>query len=130
MAGLVPRPLRWAIAIIDLDPATGHEEAGVRRALVVSAESYHRSRMATVCPISARPPRYPNEVALPHGQAGQTKDAVILCHQVRTISLDRVTAFELSGTVRYVTDRTIRRDVRAALAHQLGLDIPGATDGA
>jgi mRNA-degrading endonuclease toxin of MazEF toxin-antitoxin module len=130
VAGLVPRPLRWAIAIIDLDPAMGHEQAGVRRALVVSSESYHRSRMATVCPISARSPKYPNEVALPRGEAGQTKDAVILCHQVRTLSLDRVTAFELSGKIRYVTDRSIRRAVRAALAHQLGLDIPAAADGA
>lgn len=130
MAGVVPRPLRWAIAIIDLDPATGHEQAGVRRAVVVSSESYHRSRMATVCPISARSPRYPNEVTLPRGQAGQTRDAVILCHQLRTVSLDRVTAFELSGKVRYVTDASIRREVRAALAHQLGLDIPAASDGA
>jgi hypothetical protein len=41
-----------------------------------------------------------------------------------------VTAFEVSGNVRYVTDRSIRRGIRAAVAHQLGLDIPAATDGA
>jgi hypothetical protein len=30
----------------------------------------------------------------------------------------------------YVTDRAVRRAVRFALAHQLGLDIPGVGDGA
>jgi mRNA-degrading endonuclease toxin of MazEF toxin-antitoxin module len=44
-----------------------------------------------VCPITAARsvPRYPNEVAIPIGEAGQTRAGVILCHQVRTISLLR-----------------------------------------
>jgi mRNA-degrading endonuclease toxin of MazEF toxin-antitoxin module len=124
------RPLRWAIVLVDFDPTVGHEQTGHRRALVVSYEPFHRSGMCVVCPISARPPRHPGEVPIPEGHAGQTRDAVILCHQVRTIDQRRITTFEVGGRPQHVTDPTIRRAVRAALARQLGLDIPAADDGA
>lgn len=130
MASVSGVPLRWAVAIIDLEPTVGHEQAGQRRALVVSYEAFHRSGLATVCPISARPPRYPGEVAIPRGEAGQTLDATILCHQVRTIDLGRVTALEIGGRLEYVTDGAIRAAVRAALLHHLGLDLPADVDGA
>jgi mRNA interferase MazF len=122
--------LRWAIVIVDFDPTVGHEQAGLRRALVVSNEPFHRSGLATVCPISARAPRYPAEVAIPAGVAGQTKDAVVLGHQLRTIDLRRVTAFEIGGQPQVISDPVIRRYVRAALARHLGLDLPIAVDGA
>jgi hypothetical protein len=50
--------------------------------------------------------------------------------QLRTIDLARVTAHEVGGEPRYVTDPAVRRRVRAALAHHLGLDVPAAVDGA
>ena len=125
------KPLRWAIVIVDLEPGTiGHEQRGQRRALVVSYESFHASGMATICPISAREPRYPGEIAVAAGHAGQTKDAVILCHQVRTIDLARVTTFDVVGAPQYLTDPAARRGVREALSRHLGLDIPAHSDGA
>lgn len=123
--------LRWAVVIVDLEPGTvGHEQRGQRRALVVSHEAFHASGMATVCPISGRAPRYPGEVAIPVGEAGQTKDGAVLCHQVRTIDLARVSTVEIGGRAQFVKDPAIRKQVRAALARQLGLDIPAALDGA
>ena len=97
---------------------------------MVSYEPFHRSGMATICPISARPPRYPGEVALPRGHAGQTEDAVILCHQLRTVDLSRVAAYEIGGQPQSLTDPLIRGQVRLALAHQLGLDVRTPLDGA
>lgn len=126
----VTGPLRWTIVIAELDPTVGHEQRGRRRVLVVSHEPFHRSGMATVCPISARPPRYPGEVAVPRGMAGQTEDAVVLCHQLRTVDLDRVAAFEIGGVAQRLTDPLIRGQVRAAIAHHLGLDIRTPLDGA
>jgi mRNA-degrading endonuclease toxin of MazEF toxin-antitoxin module len=117
-----PAAFRWAIVIVDFDPTVGHEQAGSRRALVVSNEAFHRSGLATVCPISARDPKYPGEVHLPVGTSGQTKDASILVHQIRTIDLRRVAAWLVSGRTRYVIDPVIRAEVRSALAHHLGLD--------
>ena len=121
-------PLRWAVVRVALDPATGHEQGGIRRALVVSYEPFHRSGLATVCPIAAArdEARYPGEVGIPVGAAGQTRPGVILCQQVRTISLER-----LAGAPEgRVADPRLRRAVRLALAHHLGLDIPAVGDGA
>ncbi len=86
--------------------------------------------MATVCPITSAPAKYPGEVAIPAGHAGQTSDGLILCHQLRTIDLARVTAFELAGRPQQVTDPRVRAEVRVALAHQLGLDLRAIFDGA
>lgn len=127
-------PLRWAIVIVGLDPVEGHKQAGERRALVVSYEAFHRSGLLTVCPIAAarETPRYPGEVAIPAGEAGQTKPVLILCAQVRTISVRRVRATGIlsGGGVAYLNDSGIRTAVRAALRHHLGLDIPPMSDGA
>jgi len=121
-------PIRWAVVIVDLDPVQGHEQAGQRRALVVSYEPFHRSGLATVCPITAArtEPRYPGDVPLRAGEAGQTRDGVIITSQLRTISLRRVR----SAPLGVVGDAAVRRAVRAALAHHLGLDIPAIGDGA
>jgi mRNA interferase MazF len=121
-------PLRWAIVVVDLEPSRGHEQAGRRRALVVSYEPFHRSTLATVCPVTAArsEARYPGDVPIPRGEAGQSRPAVIVCSQVRTISLARAAGPPLG----VVTDPMIRRAVRDALAHHLGLDIPPFADGA
>ena len=123
-------PLRWSVVIVDFDPVVGHEQAGQRRALVVSYEPFHRSGMAAVCPITSRAPKYPGEVPIPAGHAGQTLDGLVLVHQIRTIDLRRVTSFEVGGQPQVVTDPELRRSVRRALAHHLGLDVTAAADGA
>jgi mRNA-degrading endonuclease toxin of MazEF toxin-antitoxin module len=84
----------------------------------------------TVCPITAarHVARYPNEVPIPAGEAGQTKAGVILCHQVRTVSLQRITGAHMP--LGYLTDPDLRAQVRAALARHFGLDIPARSDGA
>jgi len=87
----------------------------------------------TVCPITAAEGRHPRDldVAIPVGEAGQTKPGHIICSQVRTISVLRARSSLQSGQgVRYVTDQQIRSAVRQSLAIQLGLDIPGLEDGA
>ena len=132
--GVAGPQLRWAVVIVDLDPTEGHEQAGQRRALVVSYEAFHRSGLLTVCPITAarEKPRNPGEVAISAGEGGQTKDGLILCAQVRTISVRRVRASGIlpDGGIAYLTDPRIRSAVRAALRHHLGLDIPPPSDGA
>lgn len=128
-----PGVLRWSVLHFDLDPTVGHEQGGAQRTLVVSYEEYHRSDMVTICPITAArsEPTYPNEVAIPKGEAGQTRDGVILCHQVRTVSTLRLSSLRgSSGQMDVVTDPHIRRAVRVALIQLLGLNIPLEEDGA
>ena len=120
--------LRWAVVIVDLDPVESHEQGGQRRALVVSYEPFHRSGLATICPITAAraDTRYPGDVPIPIGEAGQTRPGVILTSQLRTIALTRVRSQPLGS----ISDPSIRRAVRSALAHHLGLDVPAIGDGA
>jgi mRNA interferase MazF len=133
LGGLRPPPLRWAMVFVDLDPVQGHEQGGERRGIIVSYEPLHTGGMVAMCPVTAQRslPKYPNEVGIPLGEAGQTRAGVILCHQVRTISLQRVQSIaRVRGVPQYLTDATIRAAVRRALARHLGLDIPGDLDGA
>ena len=121
---------RWSVVVIDLDPVLGQEQQGIQRAIVVSYEPFHRSGMATICPITSRAPKYPGEITIPAGTAGQTLDGLILVHQIRTIDVTRVTAFEVGGQAQVLRDPVIRQAVRGALAHHLGLDLPASIDAA
>lgn len=120
--------LRWSVVVVDLDPADGHEQVGRRRALVVSYEPFHPSGRVTVCPITASRAevRYAGDVSIARGEAGQTRPAIVICSQVRTISTARIHG----EPVGVVTSRDTRSAVRQALAHHLGLDVSGRLDGA
>src|SRR2546425_11250665 len=99
--------------MVALDPVEGHEQAGTRRALVVSYEPFHRSGLMTVCPITAAraDARYPADVPLPASMAGQTKPGVVICSRVRTISMRHIRGAPLG----FLTEPALRRQVRRAL---------------
>jgi mRNA-degrading endonuclease toxin of MazEF toxin-antitoxin module len=122
------------VLLVRLDPVEGHEQAGQRPVLVVSFEPFHNLAMMTVVPItSARTaPRLPGDVALPAGEAGLARPGVVICSQVRTISVARVVADRAlaDGSLRYLISPSLRRQVREALAHHLALDVRAAVDGA
>lgn len=87
----------------------------------------------TVVPItSARTaPRLPGDIVLPAGEAGLIRPGILICSQVRTISVQRIVTYRAAaGTLRFIADPSIRRQVREALAHHLGLDIRPPSDGA
>jgi mRNA interferase MazF len=134
MAGVTGHALRWAVLCARLDPVEGHEQAGRRPVLVVSFEPFHNLDLLTVVPITAARsiPRLPGDIAIPAGEAGLSRPSVIICSQVRTISVLRASADGdvSSSNTRYLVSPTIRRQVRAALAHHLFLDVRAAVDGA
>lgn len=64
--GLVPHTRRRGLDKID--PQAGHEQAGRRPALVVSATAYNvKVGLALCCPITNQIKGFPFEVALPRG---------------------------------------------------------------
>jgi predicted Ser/Thr protein kinase len=65
-------------------------------------------------------------VAIPLGEAGQTKAGIVMRSRVRTIAQARIRGRPLG----VVTAAATRRRVRRVLTHHLGLDIPGVGDGA
>ncbi len=79
-------PRRGDIVWLDFDPTKGHEQQGLRPALILSPEAFNRFGMALVCPIT-RGGAYARGKAwtVPLAVAGLTTDGVALCNQVRTV---------------------------------------------
>ena len=80
---------QWLVFQADLDPVAGHEQAGRRPVLVVSAEPLNDVYgVISVIPITSRKnnrlPRL-GEVLLPAGTAGLWSDSFALCYQVRAL---------------------------------------------
>ena len=115
-------PLQWAVVIADLDPVRGSEQRGSRPVLIVSNEEFNQAvPNVTVLPLTSTQRRlYPSEVPLARGTAGQPLDSIIMAHQIRTISKQR-----LGRSVGYVRDRSLQQAVRDAMAEHLDLDYVG-----
>ena len=75
----------WA----NLNPTIGREQAGHRPVLIISNDIENQMDIITVIPITSRKKGryiYPNEVLI----LLEGKEAILLCHQVRTISKKRL----------------------------------------
>jgi mRNA interferase MazF len=111
---------RMGIFFADLNPVIGSEQKGKRPVLVVSDEDFNQFMpVVTILPItSLKKGRriYPNEVLITKGLAGITADSLILAHQIRTISKDRLTQF--LGSVR---DPELQRAIGQAMRIHLNL---------
>jgi mRNA interferase MazF len=93
---------RMGIFLADLNPVIGSERKGKRPVLVVSDEVFNQVMpVVTILPItSLKKGRrvYPNEVLISKGIGNLTADSIILAHQIRTISKERLT--RLLGPVK------------------------------
>jgi mRNA interferase MazF len=110
---------QWAVMEADLDPVAGAEQKGTRPVLVTSNEEYNQSMPnVTVLPLTSTKRRlYPSEVFLPKGKAGQPLDSIIMAHQIRTISKQR-----LKGLLGHLEDSQLRHEVCEAIKDHLDLD--------
>ena len=117
---MISAPYQWQLVRAQLDPVRGSEQAGIRPALIVSDETVNVAiRLVTVLPAtSLKPGRfiYDTEVLLPAGIAGQPSDSVVMAHQIRAISKER-----LLSSYGYLNDEALRKQVRDALKTYLDL---------
>jgi mRNA interferase MazF len=115
------RPYQWALVYVDLSPTIGSEQGGRRPVLIVSDEPFNQAMpMLTVLPLSSTRRRlYPAEVSLKKDVAGQPQDSIVMAHQVRAISKQRVTNF-----VGYLADVSLRHEVQQALRDHFDLASP------
>lgn len=85
---------KWGIFTANLNPVKVSEQRGNRPVLIISDEDFNQVMpVITILPItSLKKGRkvYPNEVLLPKGVAGLSHDSIVLVHQIRTISKDRL----------------------------------------
>ena len=73
------------------DQVKGHEQGNTRPCVVV--KSFERLGSLIILPITGTEQRYSlySIVELQAGASGLTKNSYALCHQIRTISLSRIT---------------------------------------
>ena len=100
---------------VDLDPVRGHEQGLRRPALVLSVDEFNQLAhgLIWIVPITTRLQRHGFAVALEPPEGGLPKPSVALCHQLRTVSIDRLD--QQLGTVSAATLYQVRRRVRLIL---------------
>ena len=111
---------KWGIFIADLNPVQGSEQKGTRPVIVVSDEDFNRLMpVVTILPVtSLKEGRrvYPNEVLLKQGMGGLAQDSIILAHQIRTISKNR-----LRDSIGFINNNSTYDAINDALRVHLNL---------
>ncbi len=99
---------------INIDPQAGHEQAGHRPAMVLSARMYHeKTALAVVCPITSNTNPYPFKVHLPDGLP---ISGAVLADQVKSIDRN-ARQLRIAGRA----PKAIVADIQAKLAALLGI---------
>lgn len=79
-------PKRGDLVYLDFNPTKGHEQSGIRPALVVSNEVFNKfTKMAIVCPITANTKEFPTYYLLKDTK--KIKGSV-LCEHIRSIDYE------------------------------------------
>lgn len=109
-------PSRGEIWSADLDPTRGHEQAGTRPVLILSADTYNRgpAGLVTVLPITRTDRRIPIHVALEPPEGGVTTRSIVLCDALRSIATTRLVG-QPWGRVSPATMRLVEDAVRLLL---------------
>lgn len=85
-------PLRGEVWLVDFDPVRGHEQGGLRPALVISSDRFNagRGQLAVVLPMTTRDRQVPTHVRLVPPEGGLLRPSLILCDQIRTVMHHRL----------------------------------------
>jgi len=110
---------QWAVYEANLDPVAGAEQKGIRPVLVVSNEEFNQAMPnVTILPMTSTQRRlYPSEILLPEGKAGQPLKSIVMAHQIRTISKQR-----LGKVVGYLDDIQLRHEIHRAIKEHLDME--------
>ena len=107
--------VRWRgeVWLVDLTPPRGHEQAGRRPALVVSADAFNRSRagLVMVVPLTTRARGIPTHVEVRPPDGGLHETSWARCEDLRSVSTERLMAGPLgvvSGEVLVAIGERLR----------------------
>ncbi len=76
-------PSRGDIVWLSFDPQSGHEQSGIRPAIVISPKEYNKKvGLAIFCPITSKEKGYPFEVKV---NIKDKIDGVILSDQIKSL---------------------------------------------
>ena len=115
--------MKWKIYKAELNPVKGSEQKGTRPVLIISDDAYSTVMpLVTILPLtSSKPGRiiYPNEVLIRmenRAKTGPLSDSIILAHQIRTISKNR-----LKDLLGGIDDLAVQEKINEALRIHLNL---------
>ena len=85
-------PNRGEIWRVDFDPTRGHEQAGMRSALVVSTDIFNASpaEMVIVLPLTSTDRQVRTHVGINAPEGGIKRRSFIKCEDVRSVSRERL----------------------------------------
>jgi len=83
---------RGEIWFLNLNPARGHEQAGIRPALIVSVNMFNQgpAGLVVVLPITTKDKKIPLHVKVTPPEGGLTDISFIKCEDVRSVSTERL----------------------------------------
>lgn len=83
---------RGEVWLVDLNPTRGHEQAGTRPALVVSADEFNHgpAGLVIVAPMTTRERGIPLHVSVDPPEGGLDRRSFIKCEDVRSVSEQRL----------------------------------------
>lgn len=75
-----------------LDPIVGREQGGRRPVLIVSSDQFNTlpHNLCIAVPLTRTNRHIPTHVEITAGEAGLQADSVIMCDQIRSISIERL----------------------------------------
>lgn len=108
-------PARGDVWLVDLNPTRGHEQAGMRPALVISVDLFNRgpAGLIIVVPLTTKDRKVPLHVAIDPPEGGLRARSYAKCEDVRSISTERLT--ECWGRVAAVTMRDVEDRLRIVM---------------
>jgi mRNA interferase MazF len=85
-------PQRGEVWTVDFDPTRGHEQAGKRPALILSASLFNKgpSGLVVVLPITTRDKRIRSHIRIAPPDGGLPAVSFIKCEDIRSVSLERL----------------------------------------
>ncbi|OGF57353.1 MAG: growth inhibitor PemK [Candidatus Fraserbacteria bacterium RBG_16_55_9] len=106
----MPEPSRGEVWLVDLNPTRGHEQAGVRPALVVSVDLFNHgpAGLVVILSITTRAKGIPFHVEIKPPDGGLKTRSFIKCEDVRSVAKERLSQRlgEVTGaTMEAVEDR-------------------------
>lgn len=110
---------RGDVVLVDLEPVKGSEQGKTRPCLVVQNDIGNKLSPTTIVAAitSKLEKEYPFTVFIPQGEANLPKDSMVLCNQIRTISIQHRITKKIGG----LKSETLKK-VDAALKTSLALD--------
>jgi mRNA interferase MazF len=85
-------PARGQVWLVDLDPTRGHEQAGMRPAVVVSVDQFNQTPLGlvVVVPLTSKAKEFPLHVRVNPPEGGLEVTCFAKCEDVRSISRERL----------------------------------------